>query len=492
MIRRFLQPVTMALMATAPVAAQSAVTPEALEAWYTATRRTAPGTWGVVIADQTGEIIWSVNPWEPMTPASTVKVLTTGFARTTLGGEARRPTRVVGNGGVDPMTGTWEGSWALELNGDPTLERGGRSGPTLEALAGQLAAIGVKRLIGPLSLTTTAGTPTASYPAAWDGRHRGRYFAPLVGPVTLNENLVTFTVTPGSRVGADPVVSADQPRGSAQLVKMQARTVAGRRSTLAVRRDGAGWVVTGTIGVTAPAQNFNQTAHDPAAVVEAAWGAALASRGIIWSRDIAVFSAPDALRNARVLAEVASQPLDSIAHEINTRSVNIGAELMLLWGGGTDRAPNRLEQHVKAITGVAEGVRLVDGSGLSDHDRVAPAVFTRYLAKFPLTPAGRDFPLLLPANGSGTLRSLRAGLPGPGVVRAKTGSLNQVATIVGYVGTSQGTMLVAAMYNGTRTTAAREAQWQLFRTLGVDGIAILPSDGDSAAAVYGGKASEEK
>ncbi len=490
MTRKLLLTALLAAAAAAPLAAQSAVTPEALEEWYTATRRTAPGTWGIVVADQAGEIVWSVNAWEPMTPASTVKVLTTGFARTVLGGDARRATRVIGNGGVDPMTGTWEGSWALELNGDPTLERGGRSGPTLESLAGQLAAIGVRRLIGPLALTTTAGAASASYPAAWDARHRGRYFAPLVGPVTLNENLVAFTVSPGSKVGMEPVITADQPRGASQLVKMQAKTVAGRRSNLAVRRDGSGWAVTGTIGVTAPARSFSNTAHDPAAVVEAAWSQALGSKGITWSRDIAVFSAPDALRNARVLAEVASQPFDSIAHEINTRSVNIGAELMLLWGGGVDRASSRLEQHVKAVTGVAEGVKLVDGSGLSDHDRVAPAVFTRYLANFPRTAAGKDFPLLLPANGSGTLRSLRDGLPGAGVVRAKTGSLNQVATVVGYVGTARGTMLVAAMYHGTRTTAAREAQWQLFRTLGADGIAILPSDGDVTTPVYGSKATD--
>ena len=65
-----------------------------LEAWYAKAKRHAPGTWGVVVADQAGQVLWSINAEEPMIPASTVKLLTTGFARTMVGGDARRATRV--------------------------------------------------------------------------------------------------------------------------------------------------------------------------------------------------------------------------------------------------------------------------------------------------------------------------------------------------------------------------------------------------------------
>ena len=41
----------------------------------------------------------------------------------------------------------------------------------------------------------------------------------------------------------------------------------------------------------------------------------------------------------RVLAEVVSPTFDVIATEVNRRSVNIGAELMLRWGGGVTGAP---------------------------------------------------------------------------------------------------------------------------------------------------------
>lgn len=458
--------------------AQSAVSDQ-MEAWYAKARKRAPGTWGVVVASQSGEVLWSVNAREPLVPASTVKLLTTGFARTIVGAEGRKATRVVGTGGVDPADGTWKGSWALQLNGDPTLERPDVAGPTLGSLAGQLRAIGVRRLVGPLALTTEEGEATALYPTAWSPRHRGKYYAPPVGPITLNENLIAFAISPGTRAGQQPRVTADMPSGIARLVTVEATTVAGSRNRLSIRRRGDGWVVQGSIGTRAAARRYTFVAHDPTAVVEATWEEALARAGIEWHQVAAI--GPRDKQYSRVMAEVVSPVFDSVAHEINSRSVNIGAELMLLWGGGPDRPASRLEQHVRDITGLRDGIRLVDGSGLSDNDRVAPLVFTTYLANFPRTPAGRDFPLLLPMNGKGTLRSLATGLPEPGVVRAKTGTLGNASTLVGYLGKSDGMLLVAAMYNGGNTSSARQAQWELFRTLGADGIAIPSAaelDGD--------------
>ena len=472
----------------APATAQSAAREEinaSLDQWRTAAEKRAPGTWGVVVADESGEVLWSMNAEQGLTPASTVKVLTTGFARTVVGGTARRATRVVGTGAVNAATGIWEGRWALELNGDPTLERPARSGPSLRALAQQLRQIGVRQLIGPLTLTTQVGEPSARYPAAWASRHRGRSFAPLVGPVTLNENLVAFTIAPGTTTREEPTVTADAPHGVARLVEMKARTVAGKTNRLVVRqRPGGGWTVTGTIGNRAAARRYAYVAPDPVAVVEAVWAQALEDVGITWTRGSAMRSAETGAR--RILAEVASATFDSVAHEVNSRSVNIGAELLLLWGGGADRAASRLEAHVRAVTGLDHGIRLVDGSGLSDNDRVSAGVFAQYLAKFPRTPAGRDFPLLLSANGSGTLRRLATGLPEAGVVRAKTGTLANVSTLVGYLGRTEGMLIVASLYNGPRAGDARLAQWELFRTLGADGV-VIPAEPDVAQGeTFGG------
>jgi D-alanyl-D-alanine carboxypeptidase/D-alanyl-D-alanine-endopeptidase (penicillin-binding protein 4) len=441
--------------------------------WYAAAARRAPGTWGIAIADQSGQVLWSVNEDQPLIPASTVKVLTTGFARSVLGGEARRPTRVVGKGHVDPATGEWVGRWGLELNGDPTLERAGAPGPTLYELAQQLKAAGVRRLSGPLTVTSANGSTATSYPSVWHPRHRGRLFAPLVGPVTLNENVVWFTVAPGAKIGHRARIVGLEPSGIGGLVTMRAVTRSGRRTRLSLqqRKDG-GWVITGRIGIRGGARRLSAVAHNPKVVLNAVWAQALQRAGITWIKR--GFPTAKALPEARVLAEVTSPPLDSVASEVNRRSLNIGAELMLRWAGG-DGAPTRLMEHVNQVTGDPAGSYLVDGSGLSLADRVKPVTFTSYLARFPTTPAGRNFPQLLPANGTGTLRRLNSGLPGSGVVRAKTGTLANVSTVVGYLGRPGGVLLVSLMYNGGVPAQARQEQWRLFRMLGADGV-IIPSD----------------
>ena len=452
-----------------------------MSAWYEHASRRAPGQWGIAIGDPSGRILWSVNPQQQLIPASTVKLFTTGFARSVLGGSARRATRVVGEGELDLTTGEWVGSWALELNGDPSLERARGSGPTLYDLALQLASSGVRKLSGPLHVQSADGPATAVYPAAWSDRHRGRLFAPLVGPLTVHENIIWLTVRPGSKAGQRARLVGTAPSGIESLVTVSAKTVAGRRSRLSLkrRRDG-GWIVAGTIGSRAAPRRLSAVAPNPKIVLDAVWASALARAGVEWKRGPYIGGRPAG--GPRILAEVASPPLDSLASEINRRSLNLGAELLLQWAGGRDAAHERLTEHVRDVIGTDGAVRLVDGSGLSYDDRATPAAFVSYLARFPATAAGQNFPQLLPANGTGTLRRLGSGFPGEGVVRAKTGTLGQVSTVAGYLGRPEGVLIVSLMYNGGRPTAARQAQWQLFRELGANGV-IIPADTVAAPLV---------
>jgi serine-type D-Ala-D-Ala carboxypeptidase/endopeptidase (penicillin-binding protein 4) len=460
----------------APLAAQTDAgwLTERMDAWYRRAYRSAPGEWGIAIADQSGRLLWSQDPDQALMPASTVKLFTTGFARSVLGGTARRPTRIVGVGSLDSVTGQWVGSWALEVNGDPSLERAEGSGPTLYDLALQLAAAGVRKLTGPLQLQSSNGPADAVYPTVWSSHHQGRIFAPLVGPLTLHENVVWITVQPGARVGQRPRILETAPDGIRKMVTVTARTRSGRRSRLALsaRSDGT-WVLSGTIGVRAAPRRLTAVARDPRAVLTAVWAGALERAGIDWNPSPYIGAPPSG--GPQVLAEVSSPTLDSLASEINRRSLNLGAELLLQWAGGRDHAPELLTDHVRGVVGAQDGVTLVDGSGLSYDDRVTPRAFVTYLAKFPTTPAGRNFPMLLPANGTGTLHRLNSGFPGVGVVRAKTGTLGRVSTVVGYLGRPEGTLLVALMYNGGRPWAARQAQWKLFRELGANGV-IIPTD----------------
>jgi D-alanyl-D-alanine carboxypeptidase/D-alanyl-D-alanine-endopeptidase (penicillin-binding protein 4) len=470
---------TLLALALQPVAARAQTLPapllSRLKGWYRFASRSAPGTWGIAIANQEGEILWSVRPDRAMIPASTVKLLTTGFARTVLGGDARRSTRVIADGHLDESTGEWLGRWSLEVNGDPSLENPAGDGPRLENLATQLTAVGVRRLRGPLELTSTNGPADAAYPAAWSPGNRRSILAPKVGPVTLHENVIWLDLRPGPKIGSRARLAETAPDGIDALVDVHATTGGGWRSRLRVSpmKDG-GYLVTGSIGIHAATRRLVAVAADPKAVLAAAWARALQGAGIEWDRR--PVAQPIEGGTGQVLAEITSAPLDSLALDINRRSLNIGAELLLQWAGGREKGPELLTEHVQQVAGTSDdGVHLVDGSGMSHDDRVTPATFISYLANFPNTPAGRNFPMLLPANGVGTLARLAGGLPAPGVVHAKTGTLNGVSTLVGYLGRKDGVLLISLMYNGGRSRTAKRHQWTLFRLLGADGASI-PAD----------------
>ena len=455
--------------AAAPAQTLSPSQRDAIQAWYQTTAHKAPGEWGIAIGTLDGQVLWSSGADQALIPASTAKVFTTGYARDRVGGSARKTTRVVGSGTLDPRNGEWLGEWAIHVTGDPTFERPDRSGPTLADLAAGLRARGIRQLDGPLILTSRLGPPAASYPAVWSSRYAGKLYAPPIGPVTLHENTVSFTIRPGA-VGTPPQFAAVIPAGAEALVQNRARTVPGRERRLKLlRNDSDGWILTGTIGRDARTVGFSDVAQNPTAVLATAWAAALRRAGIRWNQTRRPAAAEP---RPVVLAEVQSAPLDSVATEVNRRSLNIGAELLLQWGAGNQTdGPAEVTQFVRNVVGPFARIEMVDGSGLSDFDRVSPLTQMLYLARITQRPGAQNFPLLLPANGTGTLKHLRHGLA-PGVVHAKTGTLDEVAAVTGYLGRPDGVLVLSLMYNGRRTVAARQAQWKLFRLLGADGVSV--------------------
>jgi D-alanyl-D-alanine carboxypeptidase/D-alanyl-D-alanine-endopeptidase (penicillin-binding protein 4) len=442
-----------------------------LDAWYQrASERTPEGQWGVSIGTMEGRLLWSVSPELELVPASTTKLFTTGFTRSRMGGGARFTTRVIGDGRLDTVSGKWIGTWALELGGDPTLERAGRAGPTLRELARQLKERGVRVLEGPLAVTSKTGPAASRYPTMWSPSYEGRLYAPPVGPVALHENIVSLTFRPGREAGAPPQLVSAYPDGVSRMVRIAATTVGGNRRRLSLRSDpDGGWTLHGSIGEERRSAGLSAVAHDPSQLLIAVWSAALERAGIRWL-DVGgpVLLAP---RPAMILAQVASAPLDSIATEVNRRSVHIGAELMLQWAAGTQlTGPGLLTQHVRQVVGPSARVHLVDGSGLSPFNRMSSRTQMLYLARYPQIPGNHRFPLLLPANGTGTLRRLRGGGMVRGVVHAKTGTLDEVATLAGYLARHDGLLVLSLMYNGRRIGAARAAEWEVFRLLGAEGV----------------------
>src|SRR5690606_22801252 len=185
--------------------------------------------------------------------------------------------------------------------------------------------------------------------------------------------------------------------------------------------------------------------RDPKEYFRDGFLAALKARGVIVIPDP---GAPDA--PLRHTLRFSAAPLASLVDELNQRSQNLHAELLLRHlgkaAGGAGSAPRRViaaERAFRAGSGLdAEAFELHDASGLSHKNRVEARALARLLAVMARHPQAADYigSLAQPGLDGATGRRLR-GYAGTGLVRYKTGSLSGVTALAGYAFAADGDTL---------------------------------------------------
>ncbi|MGH2751580.1 MAG: D-alanyl-D-alanine carboxypeptidase/D-alanyl-D-alanine-endopeptidase [Actinomycetota bacterium] len=139
-----------------------------------------------------------------------------------------------------------------------------------------------------------------------------------------------------------------------------------------------------------------------------------------------------------LIAKVDSPSLNTLLRYTNRRSSNFFAEVLgKQLAVGRSGPPSTIHKAAKAIEAwsARHGARVTarDSSGLSYANRVSPKAFTRLLAAAEEQPWGERLRLMLPAGGEGTLEDRLRGAH----VRAKTGTLDGISTLSGWVRLSQ-------------------------------------------------------
>jgi D-alanyl-D-alanine carboxypeptidase/D-alanyl-D-alanine-endopeptidase (penicillin-binding protein 4) len=161
---------------------------------------------------------------------------------------------------------------------------------------------------------------------------------------------------------------------------------------------------------------------------------------------------------AATLGSVSSPPLSAVVEQMLLESNNVIAENLARHVAVATNHPASFAGAAAAETavlgrlGVKTGLQLVDGSGLSPQDKIAPAALVQLLAlaAAPQHPTLRAAVTGLPVAGfAGTLSqgdSVFGDIGGSarGVVRAKTGNLSTVAALAGLVYDRDGRVLVFA------------------------------------------------
>jgi D-alanyl-D-alanine carboxypeptidase/D-alanyl-D-alanine-endopeptidase (penicillin-binding protein 4) len=337
----------------------------------------------------TGKELWQMADDVPLVPASTNKVLTAAAALLTLDRQARISTRVVAG------SQNAQGPIVLVGAGDPTLSAAPpdvptwyRGAPRISDLVEQIHRSGMTPTAVQVDTSAFTGPTMAQ---GWD-------------PSDIDNGDIA------------PIESVMIDAG-----RIQPSTVNSRRSK--------------TPALDAGRELAKALGMDPAAVT--------------------IASAPS---GARQLAVVQSAPLVQQLGEMMDHSDNVLAECIARevaaainrprsFPGAVDAVTNRLSTAHIDTTGVA----LLDSSGLSVDDRLTAKTLdgTVQAAAGPDQPSLRALLDLLPiAGGSGTLADRfldQATNQGPaGWLRAKTGSLTAINSLVGVVTDRSGRVLTFA------------------------------------------------
>jgi D-alanyl-D-alanine carboxypeptidase/D-alanyl-D-alanine-endopeptidase (penicillin-binding protein 4) len=172
--------------------------------------------------------------------------------------------------------------------------------------------------------------------------------------------------------------------------------------------------------------------------------------------------------SARLLATWDSAPLAEIIRGINKFSNNVMArQLFLTLSLATDNPPVSTDKAARAMREwLARShldfpeLQVENGSGLSRNERISPrhlGELLLYAARSPLMP---EYAGSLPIPGvDGTLRRRLAGSPAIGQAHLKTGYLDGVRAIAGYVVDSRGrTIVVVSIINHPQAVNAQGFQ----------------------------------
>lgn len=416
---------------------------------------------GVVVRSlTTGQTIFEHNSKKQFIPASNEKIITSVAALTLLEKDFRFKTDFFSGGGISK--GVLHGGMYIKGYGDPTLSEG-----HLGYIVFELKKRGVKEIKGGIVVDESYFSPDRRA-KGWKEEWKNDFYSPPIGALTYNYNVIEVKVR-GAGTGQKPTATII-PSGSNISIVNQAVTST-KKSTLHTKWQGDESLVLqgsirpkATIILKIPVKN-------PTLLTGNVIKNKLQESGIKVEGNVTAGTVP---RWASRFYTHYSDPLSEVVTEYNKNSVNIiGENLIKTLGAEFKGTPGTWEKGSEVIStflnqaGIENGFYIADGSGLSLDNRVTPEVLADVLSyAYSNRMISSEFLISLPVAGvDGTLKKRFKATEIQGRVKAKTGYLNNVRALSGYMFTKQGEVLVFSIISNGLGWKAKEFQNDLLETL---------------------------
>jgi D-alanyl-D-alanine carboxypeptidase/D-alanyl-D-alanine-endopeptidase (penicillin-binding protein 4) len=420
----------------------------------------------------TGRTLFEENAEKLLHPASNMKIYTVAAVLDRLSPDFRFKTSAYAPSSPD-ASGVIHGDLIIYGRGDPSFAASFNNGDYYKAIddfAARIAASGLKRIEGNIIGDESYFTGgRLGYGWEWDDLQW--YYGAEISALTVNDNSLDLFVRPGTDVGAPGVVTTGPVTPLVTIVNHVTTGQRGtRRSVMVVRPLGSNTIeLTGSVplGLEATDKGLigSIAVPNPALLFVYMLRSSLASKGVSISGQSQTIDArgrgglPLKVDSLVEIASVQSPPLGVIASQTLKPSQNLYTELLLRTLGkavplsATASSPERTstDDGIEAVKTFLRGAGIeprgqvvqADGSGLSRHNYITASGTTQLLTYMSTHRYANAFRDALPIAGvDGTLKNRMKGTPAAGNLRAKTGTINGVASLSGYVLSATGERLV--------------------------------------------------
>ena len=443
------------------------------------------GSVGVKITSlSSGKVIFQENAEKYFMPASNMKNFTVATAIEKLTPDFRFVTSVYAAAMPD-ADGTVKGGLRIFGRGDVSMSTrfNGGSDPlkSLDPLVDKIVQAGVKKIEGDIIGDDSyfRGFPI---PGGWEWDDLQWDYGAEVSSLPLNDSIISLSVRPGP-AGYGCTVKMTPYNPVMRVMNQCTTSSAGSRRTLNVHKriDQNILEITGWMPVNDGGFNGTLSISRPAELFVALLRQKLIEKGIVVTGNYRYEKRTDGSLPLGVeITKLESAPMAAITANTLKPSQNMYTETLLWTLGEQERtlafntanpaltpslAADSSELGLAAVKrflmsiGVApDGIVQYDGSGLSRHNLITPAAVVQlytYMSKQSrFSQVWRDS--LTIGGVDGTLRNRFRGTRASGNVRGKTGTIDQVSALSGYLKTATGEELVFSMVvNGVPENATR-------------------------------------
>ncbi len=415
----------------------------------------------MVRSANTGKSLFRYNSQKMFIPASNNKILSSLAALTLLGKDFRFKTEFYLGGGIH--SGAGYGSLYVKGYGDPTVDL-----KAINKIAREIKALGINEINGGISIDASY-FDNNYYGPGWEKDWIGKSYCPPITAVSFNYNTVKLKVSASAVQGLPAQITTDPSPFPFRISNMVSTST--KKSGVSAKFDAENHIrLSGFVHPKRRSETLEISVPDPLLYFGSMMKSVFAKNGIKIKGEIKREKVP---KWAGLIFTHYSKPLETVLKEYNKESINIigdsiiktlAAEFMGTpgtWENGSYVIKNYLRR-----IGINEDTSVVDGSGLSNLNKVSAEGLTLVLANiYKNRDLSSEFISSLPIAGvDGTLKKRFRTLKNQ--VFAKTGYLDGVRALSGYAYGRNGQVYIFSIIaNGGSSNTTRKLQEIILREL---------------------------